>query len=76
MSVIEPKDELATVESDEPCTKELHNVPEPIGTSHTSAPSPSQHVIASPGTLSDSQSSGTYRTRNRGAVIRPAPFAE
>ena len=76
MRVTEPKDEPATVESDEPSTKELHNVPEPIETSHTSAPSPAQDVIAGPGTLSNSQSSGTYRTRSGRAVIRPARFVE
>jgi len=76
MSVTEPKDEPATVESDEPSAKEPHNGPEPIETSHTSASSLSQDVIASPGNISNSQSSGTYRTRSGRAVIRPARFAE
>ena len=76
MRVTEPKDEPATVESDEVSAKEPYNVPEPIETSHTSASSPSQDVIASPGIISNSQSSGTYRTRSGRAVIRPARFAE
>ena len=60
--VMEPMDKPATVESGEHSSKEPQNVPEPIETSRTSAPNPSRDIVASPGTPSDSQSSGTYRT--------------
>lgn len=76
MVVMEPKDEPAILESDEPSTEVLHNVPERIETSHTSALSPLQDINVSPGTPSDSQISGTYRTRRGRAVIRPARFTE
>ena len=70
--VTEPMDEPATVESGEHSSEEPQNVPKPIETSHTSAPNPSWHIVASPGTPSDSQSSGTYRTRSGRAVTKPA----
>ena len=76
MVLTEPKDEPAIVESDNPSTEVIHNVPELIETSHTSAPSPLRDVIVSPGTPSDSSSSGTYRTRSGRADIRPARFTE
>ena len=74
--VTEPMDQPATLESGEHSSEELQNVPEFIETSHTSAPNPSRDIIASPGTPSDSQSSGTYRTRSGRAVIKPARFTE
>ena len=67
---------IVTEPKDEPSAVELHNVPEPIKTSHTLASSPLQDVIASQGTHSDSQSLGTCHTRSGHAVTRPAPFTE
>ena len=74
--VTEPMGEPTTVESGKHSSDEPQNVPEPIETSHTSAPNPLRHIVTSPGTLSDSQSSGTYRTRSGHAVIKPARFTE
>ena len=71
MIVTEPMDERATVESGEPSSEEPQNVPKPIETSHTSAPNPSRDIVASPGTPSDSQSSGTYRTRSGQQLLNP-----
>ena len=50
--VTELTDESAPVEPGEHSSEELQNVPEPIKTSHTSAPNPSRD-IAYPGTPSD-----------------------
>ena len=74
--VTEPMGEPVTVESGECSTEELHFVPEPIEISHNLVPNPSQDIFASPGTPSDSHSSGTYRSRSGHAVIRPACFTE
>ena len=76
MAKMEPKDEPEIVESDEPSDMVLHNVPELVETPLTSAPSPLRDINVSPGTSSDSQSSGTYRTRSGRAVIRPTRFTE
>ena len=76
MIVTEPMGEPTTVESGEHSSDEPQNVPEPFETSHTSAPNPLRHIVASPGTPNDNQSSGTYRTRSGRAVIKPARFTE